>query len=247
MSSNFNLYSKYYNLLYADKDYKSETFYIKKLLQKYSPSGKSILEFGSGTGVHGMKLKGEGYDVFGLERSESMVIEAVSKGFPCQVGDITNFNLNKKFDAVISLFHVMSYLTKNEELLGCLKNANSHLNDGGIFIFDVWYSPAVYNLKASPRMKKMESENISIARFANPEMDINNNVVNVHYSVYVKDKESGKSEEFQENHPMRHFSIPEIDLLASSTGFEIIKSEEFLSGNAPGENTWGVCFILKKK
>jgi hypothetical protein len=45
---------------------------------------------------------------------------------------------------------------------------------------------------------------------------------------------------------MRHFSIPEIELLAKLTGFEIIKTEEFLSGETPGPNTWGVCFVLSK-
>ena len=56
MSANFNLYSKYYNLLYADKDYQGETSYIKNLLQKYFPSAKSILEFGSGTGGTWIKI-----------------------------------------------------------------------------------------------------------------------------------------------------------------------------------------------
>jgi hypothetical protein len=45
---------------------------------------------------------------------------------------------------------------------------------------------------------------------------------------------------------MRHFSIPEIHMLASFTGFELLKAEEFLSGNEPSENTWGVNFILRK-
>jgi hypothetical protein len=35
--------------------------------------------------------------------------------------------------------------------------------------------------------------------------------------------------------------------LAELTGFDILKAEEFLSGKDAGENTWGVCFILKKK
>jgi hypothetical protein len=49
-----------------------------------------------------------------------------------------------------------------------------------------------------------------------------------------------------ETHPMRHFSLPEIDLLASMCGFECISAEEFLSGKTAGEDTWGVCVTLKK-
>ena len=82
MSSNFNLYSKYYNLLYADKDYKSESGYIQRLIKKYSPNGKTILDLGSGTGKHGLELKKNGYDVFGIERSEGMVAEATTMATP---------------------------------------------------------------------------------------------------------------------------------------------------------------------
>ena len=45
---------------------------------------------------------------------------------------------------------------------------------------------------------------------------------------------------------MRHFSIPEIALLAKTTHFELVHSEAFLTEENPSENTWGVCFILKK-
>jgi hypothetical protein len=45
---------------------------------------------------------------------------------------------------------------------------------------------------------------------------------------------------------MRHFSIPEIGLLAEHTGFKILKTEEFLTASDPSERTWGVCIILKK-
>jgi len=45
---------------------------------------------------------------------------------------------------------------------------------------------------------------------------------------------------------MRHFSIPEIDLIARLTGFEMIHTEEFLTEKPASEETWGVCFVLKK-
>ena len=45
---------------------------------------------------------------------------------------------------------------------------------------------------------------------------------------------------------MRHFSTPEIKLLAYTTGFELLHAEEYLTKAAPSEKTWGVCYILKK-
>ena len=247
MSDTFGLYAKYYNLLYDDKDYSAEVDYVIKQLKRFAPTAKSILEFGSGTGKHGMLLQKEGYDVFGLERSEAMVAEARLKGFECQVTDISDFELKEKYDAVISLFHVVSYITNNVALINTFINACKHLNRQGIFLFDVWYTPAVYEQKALPRIKKMQNGELAVTRLADPKIDVNSNIVDVQFTVFAKELDTGKASELFESHPMRHFSIPEIGLVAEMTGFEILKAEEFLTGNVPSVKTWGVCFILKKK
>jgi len=246
MDNNFKLYSKYYDLLYRSKDYYAESNYISDRLKSYSPNANKILEFGSGTGGHGLILQKMGYDIYGIERSEQMVEEAQLHGFPCEQADITSFNSDKKYDAVISLFHVISYINDNESLENVFRNALRCLNPGGLFIFDVWYSPAVFHLKPQTRIKKVENEEISVMRIAEPEIYSKKNVVQVNYTILVKEKSKDRWIEFKEKHPMRHFSIPEIRLLAAFTGFELLKNEEFLTGNEPSENTWGVTFILKK-
>jgi len=246
MDNNFNLYSKYYDLLYRTKDYNAEANYISESIKRYCPNAKTILEFGSGTGGHGLIFQNMGYDIYGLERSETMVEEAKQRGFGCSQADITNFQLDRQFDVVISLFHVISYITDNESLVKVFRNAATHLFSGGLFIFDVWYSPAVYHQKPETRIKKVENEEISVIRMAEPEIHADKNVVDVNYYILVKDKITDKWIEFHEKHPMRHFSIPEISLLATLTGFKLLKAEEFVTGNQPSENTWGVNFILKK-
>lgn len=246
MPDNFNIYSKYYNLLYGDKNYKAEASYVINCLKTFAPNAKTILEFGSGTGGHGLLLQKKGFNVFGLDRSPQMVEEAKKRGLPCQVADITNFKLKEKYDVVLSLFHVISYLTSNEELIAAFLSAHKHLNKNGVFLFDVWYSPAVYEQRALPRIKKIQNKEIAITRMAQPLMDQDNNIIEVKYNIFAKDLDTGETTEIFENHPMRHFSIPEIKLLAKLTGFEIVKVEEFLTKNKPSNKTWGVCFILKK-
>jgi SAM-dependent methyltransferase len=246
MNKNFELYSKYYDLIYQDKDYHAEANYVSNCIKSYSNNSESILEFGSGTGIHGLILQKKGYEIYGLERSEQMVQLAKSQGFSCEQSDITNFTLNKTFDVVLALFHVISYVNKNDSLIKVFKNAKDHLKSGGLFIFDVWYSPAVIGQKPSTRIKQVENEKVKVIRFAEPEIHINENVVDVNYLILVQEKNAGKYIEFQEKHAMRHFSLPEIALLATLTGFELLKAEEFLTGIMPSENTWGVNFILKK-
>lgn len=249
MSTNFNTYSRYYDLLYRDKNYEEESKYVTNLIRKFKPDASSILEMGAGSGSHAYFLAKNGFKITGIERSSEMVRVAKSKeitGFEPLEGDITDFNLFRKYDVVISLFHVISYLTDNESLIKCFNLANEHLVEGGLFGFDVWYSPAVYSQRAEVRIKRMEDDHISVTRIAEPEIDSTNSVINVKFEVNVLHKRNKTLEVITEKHPMRHFSLPEVDLLARLTGFKIMVSEEFITANSPSENTWGVCFLLKK-
>ena len=47
-----DLYSKYYDLLYEDKNYFDEVEYIDFLIKKNCQSAKTLLDMGCGTGKH---------------------------------------------------------------------------------------------------------------------------------------------------------------------------------------------------
>jgi SAM-dependent methyltransferase len=249
-SENFNAYSRYYDLLYKDKNYTSEANYVVQLIKANHNTATQILELGCGTGNHAAILCKEKYSVTGLERSAEMVELAKQKkieNFEPIVADITNFSVNNKFDVAVSLFHVISYLTSNNQLVECFNTVNKHLNEKGIFIFDVWYTPAVYMQKPETRVKRISDNAIQGTRIAESTIHFNKNVVDVNYEIHIQNKANGITEVHQEKHPMRHFSIPEIALLADLTNFTVIKTEEFGTQEKPSENTWGVCFVLQKK
>jgi len=249
----FNEYSTIYNLLYTDKDYPSEVEYIHIILQKYGV--KNVMEYGSGTGIHGCLLADKGYSVTGVELSKGMFEQAKKRiadqkkenCFSLINGDIRTFTVDKKFDAVISLFHVISYLTDNDDVVQTFRNAASHLKQGGIFLFDVWYLPAVLTLHPQNKIKKIESDDFLLHRITEPNILYNKNIVDVNFKSFLTNKKTNNSVLIEEKHFMRYFSTPEIHLFAGLAGFEVIESEEFMTSSAPSENTWGVCFILRKK
>lgn len=247
---NFNQYSQYYDLLYQDKDYRAESDYVFQELMHHHSKLNSILELGCGSGNHAQFFAERNLAITGLERSESMVKEALQKKIPNFtpiIADITHFDLNQTFDAAISLFHVISYLTDNQSLMSCFHSVNKHLNPNGLFLFDIWFTPAVYSQKPETRIRRLENETIAVTRLAESKSDAVTSVVAVNFEVLIQDKKTKKLTTLNEYHPMRHFSLPELELLAELTGFELIKSEEFLTKNKPSENTWGVCVIFKKK
>lgn len=247
---NFKLYSQYYDLLYEDKDYLAEVEYVDQLIKAYKPNSKSILELGAGTGKHAFLLAEKGYQILGVERSADMVAIAnkeQNENVSFDVADITNFNLNKSFDVATSLFHVISYLTDNKSLIQTFKNVNLHLNEDGLFIFDVWHSSAVHHQIPEKRTKKLQNDTIEVLRKANPIIYSELNVVEVDYAITITNLQNQLVDQIHEKHPMRHFSKPEIEILAYATGFEVLHSEAFLTKENPSIHTWGVSYILKKK
>ena len=248
MTDPFELSSRYYDLLYSEKDTSAEVNYLDHLIRKNGIEGNSLLEFGSGTGRHGCLLATRGYQVHGIELSKAMVLASQkNKGFSCEQGDITLTKVAGRFNAVLSLFHVISYQITNEKINAVFRNASYHLSVGGLFIFDVWYSPAVATQRPERRIKRLKTMDLEITRIAEPQVYPNDNRVDVHYTIISHDLKTGQYQSFEELHPMRHFSLPEIDLISEYHGFQRLTAEEWLTGNPVSPDTWGVCVVLQKQ
>lgn len=251
----FGNYARYYNLLYRDKDYPGEAQFIHQLLQTYAPNTQSVLELGCGTGTHALLLAKAGYTVHGVDLSDQMLKQAsdrrsqlpqeLASKLAFSQGDIRTIHLEQQFDAIISLFHVISYQTRNEDLQAAFSTAKAHLKPGGVFIFDCWYGPAVLSDRPTVRIKRLEDEAISITRIAEPVMYPNQNLVDVNYQVFIKDKNTGAIEELHETHRMRYLFKPEIDLLFVQFHLEPIESREWMSNCEPSFDSWGVYFVSR--
>ena len=249
----FGNYARYYDLLYRDKDYGGEAEYIAGLIERFAPDADTILELGCGTGKHAELLARRGYALLCMDRSLTMLdrarerIASLEQGERIEVreGDVRDFSLGRRFDAVISLFHVVSYVTANADVRSLLRCVREHLNPGGVFVFDVWYGPAVLTLKPEVRVLRLEDEAIDVTRIAEPDLHINENVVDVNYEILVRDKRSGALERHEETHRMRYAFRPELDLLLDEAGLKLVHGEEWMTGRAPGADTWGVCFVAK--
>lgn len=253
----FNDYAKYYDLLYQDKDYDSEINYVEKLIRRFAPETKTILEFGSGTGKHGIGLVEKGFSLDGVELSAQMLEQSERRKMSLGEeeksrvsfvqGDMRSFSSNKKYDAVISLFHVMSYQVSNDDIRRALQTIQSHTRSGGLLIFDFWYGPAVLTLKPETRVKRLEDSEVKIIRLAEPEMTPSRNAVTVHYTIFTENVHTTKISRIQEEHHMRYLFQPELEVLLQEAGFEPLHFEEWLTGHSPGFDTWGVVAIARLK
>ena len=247
----FGAYARYYNLLYKDKDYAGEAQYVRSLIEAHSPQARTVLDLGCGTGRHDFLLAEMGYQVTGVDQSAGMLAVARSQQSAASPppafseGDIRSVRLGTRFDVVVSLFHVMSYQTGNEDLAAAFATARAHLKPGGVFIFDCWYGPAVLSDPPVVRVKRLEDDAVSVTRLAEPVMRARENLVQVNYQIFERDKASGAVAELKESHLMRYLFQPEIELFLKQAGLSLVSSAEWMTGREAGFASWGVCFVAR--
>lgn len=247
----FKEYAQYYNALYKDKDYAFEAKTIQRLFQRYGMNGSHIVNFGCGTGRHDFELERLGYQCHGIDMSEGMIEEArnraneMGSSIEFEVADIRDYKTNTKYDAVISLFHVMSYQNTNEDVMSTIKSARNCLDDGGLFVFDCWYGPGVLTDCPEIRVKEIEIDSGKVIRIAQPKMHPNENIVDVNYELLFVDGEN-KIRTLDETHSMRYFFEPEMKLMLECGGFDLI---DVLDVNRLMETTfesWTAFFVARR-
>lgn len=252
---NFETYARYYDLLYRDKDYEREASYVLELIAQNIETPRYILNLGCGTGMHDAVFRAQGITLDGIDMSSDMLRIARAR-FPepsqgeYHLGDIREWShpSQRKYDAIISLFHVMSYQTSNEDVYRVLETVDRHLTKDGIFIFDYWYGPAVYYLRPENKLKDVEDDTMRILRSTKSDFNEETGCVDVRFEGFVIDKATSKiCDSFKEDHKMRCFFERELSALLVGCGFQLVRSYEWLKESVPNREAWSAISICRRK
>ncbi len=244
-------YADQYDLLYGDKDYSAECDLIESVFRHNGGTLRSILDLGCGTGNHAIPLAERGYQVTGVDRSEEMLCHArlksvaLSKPPSFVAGDVRSVHLDRTFDAVLMMFAVLGYQASNDDVLAALFTARQHLRPGGLFVFDVWYGPAVLAIRPSDRIKVIPVAEGRLVRAASGDLDVNRHLCAVSYQSWRLhgDRLIGEA---QETHTMRYFFPMELEFFLRQSGFATHVITAFPSFEQPADETsWNVLVVAQ--
>ena len=132
--------AEYYDQVYHWKDYHREASEIMEIIRKHKRSpGNTLLDVACGTGKHISFLRGT-FDCVGVDGSKEMLAVARRKvsGVRFVQGNMTNFNLGRRFDVVLCLFSSMGHLKTRREIRSAMANFARHLEKGGVLIIEPW-------------------------------------------------------------------------------------------------------------
>ena len=247
-----NLFYNYYDLLFANKDYSKETDLCLKLSSLYGiKNPKSILEIGCGTGNHTLNLAKTNKDITAIDSDQVMVNKADEK---IKASRFKNIKLlkskvedlkNQKFDLVIAMFNVITYIQEFDELEDFIQGVNKVLKRNGVFIFDCWNGVAA--MIDPPKVKhisiKQDGDELTLK--ITPKTDIFRQVVNLTYDFQVKSKKSTKTDKYIL--PQKLWTPGEINWTLSKAGFETKIISPLLNIDKKAtENDWKILFCAKK-
>ncbi|MFQ3174427.1 MAG: SAM-dependent methyltransferase [Flavobacterium sp.] len=189
---------------------------------------KTILEIGSGTGNLAKRFKENRQDYTGLDYSQSMIAIARKRNKNCTfiLGDMRNFNLEKKVDAIIITGRSTSYLMTNDDLTETFASLFNNITEEGIIAFDFIDANRFipYINENQKIIHQADHEGINYIRESHWETTTLNNFMvewTAKYYKFINGKKELIADDFS---TVRIFTLNEIQLFLYLNSFEIIKT-----------------------
>jgi hypothetical protein len=144
------------------------------------------------------------------------------------------------------MFAVLGYQVDNADVTAAFSAVSRHLRLGGLFMFDVWYGPAVLTTPPKEKIRILEKEGRRLIRLATPELDIRHHRCSVSYRHLLIDADN-HCQETVEKHHVRFFFPLELELFLHWAGMDLLTLTPFPQGDGEiTEETWNVFGIARR-
>ena len=213
-------FAKIYDDAMDNIPYESWCQDIRGELNRQGIDTGTICELGCGTGTMTELLAGYGYDMIGVDLSEEMLAEAMSKIHECQGQvqyvhqDMRELTLHRPVEAVISICDSINYLLEIEDLIQTFTQVRRYLKPDGIFLFDM-KTEYCYQTVMGDRVMADHTDDTDYIweNYYFPEDKINQ------YSLTIFSREGELYRRQEEIHEQRAYDIQEVEDCLRKAGF----------------------------
>jgi SAM-dependent methyltransferase len=239
-------FAEVYDVFMQDTPYDEWTDYIERLWEHFSFKPKLVCDLACGTGSITTRLAERGYDMIGIDLSDSMLTKAREKS-PESIlylnQDMREFELFGTVDSIVCLCDSINYITVDEDLLTVFELVNNYLDPGGLFIFDINTIHKFKDILADNCFcETTESSAYTWENYYDEDERINEFYTNF----FVEDEESGLYNRFEEYHYERGYEIKEITALLERAGLKLLGVFDELTLTPPTNDSERIYFVAQE-
>ncbi|MDZ7331842.1 MAG: class I SAM-dependent methyltransferase [candidate division KSB1 bacterium] len=235
-----------YDELMSYVDYKNWGSYIEKIIERWNPNARTILDISCGTGNLLMQLNSKKYQLYGSDLSFEMLkvaqhkLAAANRSISIWQSSMCDFCLRSTIDVIISLYDSVNYLLKDGDWMSMLESVYQSLQSQGLFIFDICTEQNSKRFFQN-YFEKNRGEGYWYTRASS--YDRNDRIHTNRFEIYLDEHKKT----FIEVHRQRILHIAEVQSLIKQTDFKLLQIYDGLSFRPGSEHSLRVHFVLRKE
>jgi len=218
---------RFYDLVYGFKDYPAEARRLAELVDERRPEARSLLDVACGTGKHLAELRERFPDAEGLDLDEGLLAIARERlpEVTFHLGDMTGFELGRRFDVVTCLFSSIGYATTEERLRAAIAAMASHLEPGGVLLVEPWLEPDVWK-PGHLHLLTVDEPDVKLSRATIAGLEGTVSIMDFHYLIVTNDG----VEHFTEHHEAGLYTRAQMVGAFEAAGLAVDHDEVGLTG-----------------
>lgn len=236
----------YDELINEDINYELIEKRLKEIMDEHNIKYDDYLDLACGTGNVAVKIAKYFNTCYAVDLSEDMLTEAFDKfqeervkaRVICQ--DMTELDLNHKFDAISCVLDSTNYILEDEDLENYFKGVYNHLKDDGLFIFDINSYYKLANILGNNIFTYSEDR-----IFYSWENVFEDEIVNMYLTFFVK--QGSLYERFEEEHYERAYTEEYLESVLKLCGFDIVSKFDGYSNNKVESQSERILYVVKKR
>jgi SAM-dependent methyltransferase len=233
----YDLLARHYDAVTGDPA--TEAAFIRDIIQRRHRRALTLLDVACGTGGI-TALLARTYRVSGLDISPGMLAiarEKLPEGTPLYLADMTSFRLGARFDAIVCAYQGVNHLLSMAAWRNFFDCAYEHLNEGGVFVFDITTVGHLVTMASGPGITQQFADNYLLIKVRQAD----GMVFEWHIEVFEL-LPGGSYRLLTEAIELRSFPLDRVRaaLRPRFAGTEVLNGDGSPAGDA-GDRVWFVC------
>ncbi|KMJ60199.1 methyltransferase [Bacillus sp. LL01] len=241
-----------YDQLMQDVPYEKWVSFVQGAKERHLESDSEkffVVDVGCGTGELVIRFAKEGWEVAGVDLSESMLVIAHEKAgnagvsIPFYEQNMAELDGFQGADCITIFCDSLNYLESKDDVKRTFSSAYKQLKDGGLLLFDVH---SLYKITQVFMNNTFTSVEEDVAYIWNSFPGEHPNSVEHELSFFVQEEKTDRYTRFDELHFQRTFSVETYRKWLEEVGFTILSVTGDYSLENLAENAERVFFAAKK-